>query len=101
TTTTTTTGTTAAEPTTGTTTTNGGPKLDVGMDTTTGPPAQGCTKIDMLFVLDGSGSMIEERSALAQMGAFTAVVDTLAALGDGNIDYRIAVTTDNDDGYVT
>lgn len=97
-------GTTAVDPTTGTTTggtTEVGPKLDVGMDTTTGPPAQGCTKIDMLFVLDGSGSMIEERQALAAVDAFTSIVDTLAMLGDGDIDYRIAVTTDNDDGYIT
>lgn len=54
----------------------------------------------MLFVLDGSGSMIEERQALAQVDAFTSIVQTLAMLGDGNIDYRIAVTTDNDDGYL-
>lgn len=33
----------------GASTTEGGPKLDVGVDTTTGVPAQGCTKIDMLF----------------------------------------------------
>ncbi|MBZ5715189.1 hypothetical protein [Nannocystis pusilla] len=98
---TTTEATTAVEPTTTGTTTNGGPKLDVGMDTTGGPPAQGCTKIDMLFVLDGSGSMNEERSALAAINAFTEVVDTLAMLGDGDIDYRIAVTTDNDDGFIT
>jgi len=75
-------------------------KLDVGPEPTTGQPGMGCTKIDMLFVLDGSGSMIEERSALAGVGAFTAIVDTLAGLGDGNIDYRIAVTTDNDDGFI-
>lgn len=85
----------------GSSTTNAGPKLDVGVDTTTGAPVQGCTKIDMLFVLDGSGSMIEERQALAQVDAFTSIVQTLAMLGDGNIDYRIAVTTDNDDGYLT
>ncbi|WAS96984.1 hypothetical protein [Nannocystis punicea] len=99
--TTTTTATTAASPTTTSATTSDQPKLDVGSDTTGGPPAQGCTKIDMLFVLDGSGSMNEERAALAQVDAFTAVVDTLAMLGEGDIDYRIAVTTDNDDGYVT
>lgn len=87
--------TTAVDPTTG------GPKLDVAVDTTTGVPTQGCTKIDMLFVLDGSASMIEERQALAAVDAFTSIVDTLAMLGDGNIDYRIAVTTDNDDGYLT
>ena len=95
---------TTADPTTSTTadpTTGGGPKLDVGVEATTGAPAQGCTKIDMLFVLDGSGSMIEERQALAAVNAFTSIVDTLASLGSGDIDYRIAVTTDNDDGYVT
>lgn len=95
----TTSSTTAVDPTGGSTT--AGPKLDVGVDTTTGPPAQGCTKIDMLFVLDGSASMIEERQALAAVDAFTSIVDTLGTLGDGNIDYRIAVATDNDDGYIT
>ena len=81
------------------TSTGGGPKLDVGPDTTTGLPVEGCTKIDMLFVLDGSGSMIEERGALSAVNAFTDIVDTLSEL-NGDIDYRIAVTTDNDDGYV-
>jgi hypothetical protein len=52
-------------------------------------------------VLDGSASMTEERSALAATDAFAQVVDTLAGLGEGDIDYRIAVTTDNDDGYIT
>jgi hypothetical protein len=76
-----------------------GPKLDVGLDTTTGLPVEGCRKIDMLFVLDGSGSMSEERQALSAINAFTDIVTTLANL-NGEIDYRIAVTTDNDDGYV-
>lgn len=77
-----------------------GPKLDVGMDeTTSNLPVEGCTKIDMLFVLDGSGSMIEERQALSATNAFTDIVTTLSTL-NGDIDYRIAVTTDNDDGYV-
>ena len=76
-----------------------GPKLDVAMDTTTGVPTEGCKKIDMLFVLDGSGSMIEERNALAAVNAFSDIVTTLSSL-NGDIDYRIAVTTDNDDGYV-
>lgn len=92
--------TTAVDPTAAATTVDQ-PKLDVGMDTTGGPPAEGCTKIDMLFVLDGSASMTEERSALAATDAFAQVVDTLAGLGEGDIDYRIAVTTDNDDGYIT
>lgn len=78
-----------------------GPKLDVGVgETTMGGPTEGCKKIDMLFVLDGSGSMTEERNALAAVNAFTDIVTTLSNL-NGQIDYRIAVTTDNDDGYVT
>jgi len=81
-------------------TTMAGPKLDVGNgDTTMGIPTEGCRKIDMLFVLDGSGSMTEERNALAAVNAFTDIVTTLSNL-NGQIDYRIAVTTDNDDGYV-
>jgi hypothetical protein len=79
----------------------GGLKLDIGApETTTGVPVEGCRKIDMLFVLDGSGSMIEERSALAAVNAFTDIVTTLSNL-NGEIDYRIAVTSDNDDGYIT
>ena len=82
-------------------TTMEGPKLDVGAgDTTMGIPGEGCKEIDMLFVLDGSGSMTEERNALAAVDAFTDIVTTLSNL-NGQIDYRIAVTTDNDDGYVT
>ncbi len=81
-------------------TTMEGPKLDVGNgETTMGIPTEGCRKIDMLFVLDGSGSMTEERNALAAVNAFTDIVTTLSNL-NGQIDYRIAVTTDNDDGYV-
>ncbi len=77
-------------------------KLDIGVETTTDdpPPEIGCTKIDLLFVLDGSGSMIEERSSLAGIGAFTSIIDTLSGLGEGNIDYRVALTTDNDNGYI-
>lgn len=78
-----------------------GPKLDVGQDTTTGIPTEGCRKIDVLFVLDGSGSMAQERNALAAVDAFGDIVDTLSGLNGGDIDYRIAVTTDNDDGFIT
>ncbi|HFE45570.1 MAG TPA: VWA domain-containing protein, partial [Nannocystis exedens] len=77
-------------------------KLDIGVETTTDdpPPEIGCTKIDLLFVLDGSGSMAEERSSLAGIGAFTSIINTLSDLGEGNIDYRVALTTDNDNGYI-
>ncbi len=98
----TTTSTTSPDPTTTPDdTTGGGPKLDVGADTTTGTPTQGCRKIDVLFVLDGSGSMAPERNALAAVDAFGDIVDTMSGLNGGDIDYRIAVTSDNDDGYIT
>jgi len=90
-----------SSPATSTSDSDSGPKLDVGADTTTGTPTQGCRKIDVLFVLDGSGSMAQERNALAAVDAFGDIVDTLSALNGGDIDYRIAVTTDNDDGYIT
>ena len=77
--------------------TDGGPKLDVGGGET--GPAMGCGKIDMLFVLDSSGSMIEERQALAATNAVTGIVTTLEGLNGGGIDYRIGVTDDDDNGF--
>lgn len=71
-----------------------GPKLDVG-DVT---PESGCTKMDLLFVLDSSASMIEERQALAATNAFTQIINTIEAINGGGVDYRIAVTDDNDHG---
>ncbi|HET6585460.1 MAG TPA: hypothetical protein VFG69_18505, partial [Nannocystaceae bacterium] len=62
-------------------------------------PENGCQRVDMLFVLDSSASMIEERQALAATNAFTAIVDTLAGINGGGIEYRIAVSDDKDGGY--
>lgn len=75
----------------------GGPKLDVGGGET--GPISGCGKIDMLFVLDSSGSMIEERQALAATNAVTGIITTLEGLNGGGIDYRIGVTDDDDNGF--
>jgi hypothetical protein len=60
----------------------------------------GCSKIDMLFALDGSGSMAEEIGALSASQAFAGIIQKLAAVNCGNIDYRIAVTDDNDGGFL-
>ncbi|PRP99285.1 hypothetical protein [Enhygromyxa salina] len=82
---------------------DGGPKLDVlppdeGND---GMPCElGCQKIDMLFALDGSASMIQEINALKSGQAFLSIVDTLEGLNCGGIDYRIGVTADNDNGWL-
>lgn len=45
--------------------TDSGPLLDVGSRDTDIGPLSGCQAVDVLFVLDGSGSMTEERNALA------------------------------------
>lgn len=55
----------------------------------------GCKAVDILFAMDGSGSMQEEISALSASQAFTQVVAALAGLNCGDIDYRIGVTDDN------
>ena len=76
-----------------------GPILDVGPPPT-GGIGMGCQAIDVLFAIDGSGSMVEERAALAATGAFTQVIMALEALNGGGIDYRIAVTDDDDHGFM-
>jgi hypothetical protein len=80
--------------------TDDGPKLDVGSDET-GLPGSGCQRVDMLFVLDSSGSMIDERQALAAQGAFTSIVETLSGINGGGIEYRIGVSDDKDGGFET
>ena len=79
-----------------------GPKLDTVEDTDEMPCAEtGCKKIDMLFAMDGSLSMIEEIQALYNGGAFLSIVQTLEDINCGGIDYRIGVTGDNDNGWIT
>ncbi|MFV8750406.1 hypothetical protein ACNOYE_07630 [Nannocystaceae bacterium ST9] len=84
--------------------TESGPKLDMPVGETSaddGPCVDtGCKKVDMLFALDGSASMIEEINALKAGQAFLGIVNTLEGLNCGGIDYRIGVTGDNDDGWV-
>lgn len=82
---------------------DGVPKLDMmNADTSEGPCNEtGCKKVDMLFAMDGSGSMIEEINALKTGQAFLAIVNTLENLNCGGIDYRIGVTGDYDNGWVT
>jgi hypothetical protein len=75
-------------------------KLDVGSNETDTGPTMGCQAIDMLFAIDGSASMAEERNALAATNAFTQVVSTLEGLNGGGIDFRIGVTDDNDHGFL-
>ncbi|MCH9683187.1 MAG: hypothetical protein K0V04_17260 [Deltaproteobacteria bacterium] len=92
--------TTGADTTEGVSTGGGGPILDVGPPATGGLPARGCQAIDVLFAVDNSGSMAEERAALAATGSFTQIVLTLEGLNGGGIDYRIGVTTADDHGFL-
>lgn len=79
-----------------------GDKLDMsGTDTDQPCSETGCKKVDLLFALDGSLSMIEEINALKAGQAFLAITSTLENLNCGNIDYRIGVTDDNDHGWLT
>ncbi|MFM2418644.1 MAG: hypothetical protein RL385_3367 [Pseudomonadota bacterium] len=51
----------------------------------------GCTKMDVLFVIDNSASMAQEQSALVE--SFPRMVQVLDALREGKVDYRVGVTT--------
>ena len=64
------------------------------------PCLEGCKKIDMLFAVDHSASMQAEVNALAAQQAFTDVVNTLASINCGDIDFRIGLTDDNDRGFI-
>lgn len=50
-----------------------------------------CSKMDLLFVIDDSGSMGEEQTNLAQN--FPQFIQTLEEFNGGTLDYRVAVTT--------
>lgn len=94
-------GTTGAASTDGDGSTGPGVILDVGNGDTDIVPRSGCTAIDLLFVLDGSGSMAEERNALAATNAFNQIILTLEGINGGGVDYRIGVTDDDDHGFLT
>ncbi len=57
-------------------------------------PAKACQKIDLLFVVDDSGSMSEEQSNLAtNFPAFATLIDSYMTSAGDQLDYRVAVTT--------
>jgi len=59
------------------------------------PPApEECTKMDIIFVVDDSGSMAEEQSNLAaNFPKFVSKIDSFTTKGGSKLDWRIAVTT--------
>ncbi|HUH03567.1 MAG TPA: hypothetical protein VML75_16335, partial [Kofleriaceae bacterium] len=57
-------------------------------------PAQRCSKMDILFVIDDSGSMGEEQANLASnFPQFINVLDTYQTESGDSLDYRVAITT--------
>jgi hypothetical protein len=51
----------------------------------------GCKKMDILFVIDNSGSMAQEQANLS--ANFPKFIEVLNAARDGALDYRVGVTT--------
>lgn len=57
-------------------------------------PAAACTKMDILFVIDNSGSMAEEQTNLAtNFPEFIRVLEEYMTTSGDLLDYRVAVTT--------
>ena len=63
-------------------------EIDAGFDDDAGGGDDGCEKIDLLFVIDNSGSMAQEQANLA--ANFPGFIDVIEASG---LDYRVAITT--------
>jgi hypothetical protein len=72
------------------------PAVDAYEEIPDGQNANGCTKLDVLFVIDNSGSMGEEQANLtANFPMFISVLDA------SGLDYRVAVTTTARDYHYT
>ena len=63
------------------------------------PAAVGCTAIDVLFAIEHQPSLATQRMELSNPGRFTAIVESLEALGAG-ASIRVGVTDENDGGFV-
>jgi hypothetical protein len=75
---------------------DGGPTgtFDPGADTGAPPSGKGCEKMDIVFVIDDSGSMGEEQANLAtNFPKFVSVLDATTSGTGKPLDYRVAVTT--------
>jgi hypothetical protein len=69
-------------------------KLDVGVPDTP-PPGQGCDKVDFLFVIDNSGSMIDDQNRLIDnFPAFISAIDDTLAVEDFQL-----MVVDTDDNH--
>jgi hypothetical protein len=79
------------------------PRIDSGGDNGDGiPAAEQCRKMDLIFVIDDSGSMAEEQANLAtNFPMFAQVLNTYTISTGEDLDYRAAVTTTGITGMYT
>jgi hypothetical protein len=69
-----------------------------GRDVIIPPTGDGCQKMDILFVVDDSGSMAEEQANLASnFPRFVEIINGFMTDGGAALDYRIGVTTTGQD----
>lgn len=68
-----------------------GPKLDVAADTTTADPGEGCPSVDILFVIDDSGSMADQQASL--VASFPGFITAVQSQLGGAKSYHIGVVT--------
>jgi hypothetical protein len=62
------------------------------------PKADECTKMDLVFIVDDSGSMSEEQSNLASnFPKVVSILDSFKTKGGSKIDWRAAITTSGRD----
>jgi hypothetical protein len=67
---------------------------DTDGDTDTNNPGGGCTKVDLLFVVDDSGSMAEEQINLGNnFPEFIGVLEEYLTPNNTQVEYRVGVTT--------
>jgi len=65
-------------------------------DASTDSGPSGCRQVDVLYVVDGSGSLIAQRASLGM--AFSEFVSALGAI-NGGVDVRVGLTDDHDSGF--
>ncbi len=76
---------------------DGGLPPVVSVDSSVPPATDSCQKMDILFIIDDSGSMAEEQMNLVQnFPRFIEVLDSYTTAA-GPLDYRVAVTTTGKD----
>ena len=72
------------------------PAIDAGFDndSTTPPVTEECRKMDLIFVIDDSGSMEEEQTNLASnFPMFASLLNSYTISTGETLDYRAAITT--------